>query len=286
MELQEKIDQYVLDNLNKADKSKFEELIANDAVLKNEIGLQTSISAVLNTVGAAKLKANLNSIPVSMASTGNAIMYRWIGAGVAASLLTGLIIFLLPAQQEQKSESTQAITNQTTTSAVQNNTTVAQDIANQSNNTVVSTTNKTEDATKKDVKSTKTPSISSVDEYTESSDFSDVTNGDNSQAHKSLNMPSSNLTTENNKLSNLSVVIDITNKSEKSYQFNGSKLTLFGDFANHPYELLELNHKGQKTLFLSYQNDYYEMVWGKTTKSPLNKVTNKQTIEKLKLINN
>ncbi len=282
MELQEKIDQYVLNQLNKADKAKFEELIANDNVLQNEVALQKSITKVFNQTGSAQLKARLNQVPVSMASTGNALIMKWLGAGIAASVMTGLIIFLLPGQEKIDSSITtvshpSAINSTSQTTGAHNTQQESSTVAAKTGSEDVKTLVKS-----KPNSSTATPQLES---YTETTDFSEVANTDLSQEHQNVSLPSSNLSTENNKLSNLSVTINDNNTSEKSYQFSGAKLTLFGDFATYPYELLELNHKGEKLLYLSYQNEFYELVWGKNNKTPLNKVTNKQTIEKLKLIN-
>lgn len=285
MELQEKIDQYVLNQLNKADKAKFEELISSDKVLQNEVALQKSIAKVFNQTGSAQLKARLNQVPVSMASTGNALIMKWIGAGVAASVLAGLIIFLMPSQKDVNTETTSSQANTTIISPSSSEKTEVPSAQQE-----VLSNNTTSTAVNEDIKTTNKKNIASsnapqLEAYTETTDFSEVTHNDLSQEHQQVNMPSSNLSTENNKLSNLSVTINDSNPAEKSYQFSGAKLTLFGDFATYPYELLELNHKNEKALYLSYQNEFYELVWGKSTKTPLNKVTNKQTIEKLKLIN-
>lgn len=285
MELQEKIDQYILNQLNKADKAKFEELIASDTRLQNEIALQKSISKVFNQTGSAQLKARLNQVPISMASTGNAIMFKWIGAGVAASLIAGFIIFMLP-KAEQKTEN--IVPAAETNSHLKSNSPAAQKVEQQytaSSSVALSNSNQAKQNTQHTAVNKSKNTTAELEEYKETSDFSDVTNGDITRENQSVSLPSSNLSSENNKLNSLSVSIDDSNGSEKSYQFSGSKLTLFGDFAKHPYELLELNHKGEKALYLSYQNEFYELVWGKSAKTPLNKVNNKQTIEKLKLIN-
>lgn len=288
MELQGKIDNYLLDKLNPSEKIEFEELVSKDNLLKNEVELQRSISNALNQSGSIALKARLNSIPVSMASTGNSIVMKWIGAGIAASLLAGFIIFLLPSQEEFQKNNNPITEEQTIVSP---NTSVVQEsnpTENQSLNTVQETTSKTGMASKNSVKQVvkSTTTTPKLEAYKESADFSDMSNEDIVHVNQASNIPSSNLTSESNKLSNLSVTINSTNTVDKSYQFDGAKLTLFGDFAQHPYELLELNNKGQKVLFLSYQTEFYELVWGKNTKTPLKKVSNKSTIEKLKQINN
>jgi len=285
MELQEKIDLYLSDQLNPADKLKFEELISSDNLIKNEVALQHSITNVINQTGSMQLKARLNSIPVSMSSTGNNMMLRWLGAGVAASLLGGLIIFLLPTQQAIKTSDTVSSATSVSSGVSQQAPAAQASVEQYTNTTAQTNTSTTVKKSDKIPTSNVSKSNAELENYEAASDYSEVGNTDIAQAHQSVSIPSSNLSSENNKLNSLTVTVESANLSEKSYQFTGTKLTLFGDFAKHPYELLELNHKGQTALFLSYQNDYYELVWGKSTKSPLNKVTNKKTIEKLKLIN-
>jgi hypothetical protein len=288
MELQEKIDNYILDRLNPSEKTEFENSLSNDATLKNEVALQRSISNALNQSGSLALKAKLNSMPVSMASTGNALLMKWVGAGVAASLLAGFIIFLLPSQEEYQSK------NHSTTEVIQSvassNSTESQETNTIQNSTVIESNQLARTAeTSKEASTNTTAKKSSVNEdivaYKETNDFSDMNNGDITHASQSSVVPSSNLTSESNKLSSLSVTVDSSNPADKSYLFTGSKLTLFGNFSQFPYEMLELNNKGQKALFLSYQNEFYELAWGKSTKSPLKKVSDKNTIEKLKQIN-
>lgn len=294
MEIQEKIDQYLLDQLNSTDKAQFEDLISKDTRLKNEVALQKSISNTINQSGSMALKSKLNNMPISMASTGRELAIKWVGATVVTAVLTGLIVFyLIPSEKEYQSKVTQntnttqelvTINTQETNTpnivATENNNSIEK--GSNTNNSVVVSKNSSEKKTPQK----KSTSVE-LDAYKENIDFSEIAeaDGDLSKAHQAVNAPTSNLTSENNKLSSLSVTIDSSNPSEKSYLFSGSKLTLFGDFAQYPYELLELNHKGEKALFLSYQSEFYELIWGKNTKSPLNKVTNKQTIEKLKLIN-
>lgn len=289
MELQEKIDQYLLDQLNPTDKAKFEQLIAGDSLLKSEVALQQSVITALGNTSAVQLKSRLQKIPVSMASTGNALRLKWIGAAAITTVAAGLIIFLLTGQEKTDHSSESTITEQISSSAGSKET-----VAVATESTVESAT-ESQPATivdqkaveKKQKASTSASAVNELKAFDNSANFNDnetgnvsTPNADNSSA------PANTLYTEtNNKLSNLSVNVDTSNPKDKSYQFTGSRLTLFGDFNNKPYELLELNNKGQKNLFLSYNNEYYELIWGQMKKTPLKKVSNKETLDKLKVIN-
>ncbi|MDF2454582.1 MAG: hypothetical protein K0R51_575 [Cytophagaceae bacterium] len=288
MELQEKIDQYLLDQLSPADKTKFEQLIAGDSHLKSEVALQQSVVTALGNTRSMQLKARMQKIPVSMASTGNALRLKWIGIATTGAVAAGLIIFFLTGTgQEKNTESAESSSIQQTTS-----TEISPAVVPTIESTTPSAESQTEKAEQavvvKKQKNTGTVAPSNeIKAFDNSANFDDIENGNVTTPNaENSSAPANTLYTEtNNKLSNLSVTVDNSNSKDKSYQFTGSKLTLFGDFNNKPYELLELNNKGQKNLFLSYNNEYYELVWGQMKKTPLKKVSHKETLEKLKVIN-
>lgn len=288
MELQEKIDQYLLDQLNPANKIKFEQLIAGDSALKSEVVLQQSVVSALGHTKSLQLKSRLQKIPVSMASTGNALRMKWLGAAAVGTIAAGLIIFLFAGQENTTTSFDNSSTPQTTTTENITNSVPSNESAIVSAKENQSTTPEQQSIKEKQT-STAKASVKSIElkAFDNSANFEETENGNLSTANvDNSSVPENTLYTEtNNKLSNLSVNVDTSNPKDKSYQFTGSKLTLFGDFNNKPYELLELNNKGQKNLFLSYNNEYYELVWGQMKKTPLKKVLHKETLEKLKVIN-
>ncbi|MDB5258638.1 MAG: hypothetical protein JWM14_3333 [Chitinophagaceae bacterium] len=289
MELQEKIDQYLLDQLSPADKVKFEQLIAGDSQLKSEVALQQSVIAALGNTSAVQLKSRLQKIPVSMASTGNALRLKWLGAAAITTVAAGLIIFLLTGQEKTTDSSDSSTTQEVSstelkeTIAVANEKATAATVTENQSSTIV----EEKAVEKKQKSSTSASAANELKAFDNSTNFNDTETGNVSTPNAdNSSAPANTLYTEtNNKLSNLSVNVDTSNPKDKSYQFTGSKLTLFGDFNNKPYELLELNNKGQKNLFLSYNNEYFELIWGQMKKTPLKKVSNKETLEKLKVIN-
>ena len=285
MELQEKIDQYLLDQLSPAEKIKFEELIAGDAHLKSELALQKSVVTALGNTRSLQLKSRMQKIPVSMASTGNALRLKWIGAAAVGTIAAGLIIFLLTGQEKATESSVSSSEQQTT--AIETTPVVVPTTESSTLPVAENQTSEQEVAVKKQKNSVKASAHNEIKAFDNSANFDDTENGNVTTPNaENSSAPANTLYTEtNNKLSNLSVIVDNSNSKDKSYQFTGSKLTLFGDFNNKPYELLELNNKGQKNLFLSYNNEYYELVWGQLKKTPLKKVTHKETLEKLKVIN-
>jgi hypothetical protein len=92
----ELLDQYVGNRLSTADKAAFEQKLAADADLKNELAFQQKIVDGLRKARASELKKMLNDIPMSsIPSEGNSMLTQ-IGIWVAAAGLvgTGLYFYL------------------------------------------------------------------------------------------------------------------------------------------------------------------------------------------------
>ncbi len=83
--------------------------------------------------------------------------------------------------------------------------------------------------------------------------------------------------------------IDIEVNSEKSsnnklqYQFYEERLYLYGSFGEVPYEILEINSKDGKRIYLYHQDDYYKLSYPTNKVTDLIKVTNEDLIEELKI---
>ncbi|WNB17124.1 anti-sigma factor [Marivirga arenosa] len=56
------------------------------------------------------------------------------------------------------------------------------------------------------------------------------------------------------------------------YRYYNSKLYLYGDFKKMPYQIIELNDKGRKQLFLSYNQDVFIIKDNTTDITPLSKL--------------
>lgn len=65
------------------------------------------------------------------------------------------------------------------------------------------------------------------------------------------------------------------------YKFYNSKLYLYGDFKNIPYELIEFNTVSGKSLYLYYQGSFYYLELNQMEVSPLQKINEEKLIEEL-----
>lgn len=89
--------------------------------------------------------------------------------------------------------------------------------------------------------------------------------------------------------SEINMPIDIEVKSRLSfdnklqYQFYEEKLYLFGDFGNIPYEILEINSKTGKKLYLYHQGIFYKLSYPTRKVTELEKVTSGDLIKELNI---
>lgn len=67
------------------------------------------------------------------------------------------------------------------------------------------------------------------------------------------------------------------------YSFSGGMLTLYGNFEDIPYEILEINSASGKSFYLKYKDQFYNIV-NTTEITPLNPVTNETLINELKIV--
>lgn len=70
----------------------------------------------------------------------------------------------------------------------------------------------------------------------------------------------------------------------RQYKFEEGKLYLYGDFSGDPYELLEINAKGQKTLYFYHHNLYYRLDRFQKSATEFKQITDKKLVRELEII--
>ncbi len=76
----------------------------------------------------------------------------------------------------------------------------------------------------------------------------------------------------------------IENENNYHYRYFNSKLYLYGDFKEMPYQIIELNDRGKKQLFLSHNDEVY-IIKDKTTEiTELRKIQDEMLKMEIKLI--
>ncbi len=75
-----------------------------------------------------------------------------------------------------------------------------------------------------------------------------------------------------------------TSKKNFQYKFYNNKLFLYGDFNGIPYEVLEINSRFGKKLFLYHNSSFYRIDDNVTKSSPLRVVSNPDLIKELMIL--
>ena len=87
-----------------------------------------------------------------------------------------------------------------------------------------------------------------------------------------------------NNINHVEIEIVTTSKRNFRYKFYNNKLFLYGDFNGIPYEILEINNRSGKKLFL-YHDSYFFRINDNVTKSSLlRQVTNADLIKELMIL--
>ena len=295
----ELLDQYVGNRLSTADKAAFEEKLAADADLKNELAFQQKIVDGIRKARASELKKMLNDIPMSSIPTeGNSLLTQ-VGIWVAAAGLvgTGLYFYLKPGEQTtiqtpvadqvtevEKQTEAEPLTVQPESSDAEA-TEQAPEVTNtesESKAPVASNTPKvtkpkaettTKEATRKEEAVTKPVAPATLDVFDPTEDL--ATSGKKDE---------SGVVEEKEPAKAPSIVVETASdkRYDFHYQFKNEKLYLYGAFEKNLYEIMEFFSDNKRTMFLYYKDNYYLLNEENDKVKPLTPITDAALLQKLK----
>jgi hypothetical protein len=293
---EETIDSFLRGDLAGSELENFNQALRSDPKLQQEVSLQRDIVDSIKQYRHSQLKNRLNSIEVASVSTGNYFSaYIKLAASIGAvALLIGSYAFLT----NKKTEETTAITKadqvsiaQTTEEQPSTSKTVATTTdLERVNNNLTPSSSKPISATivnKSDSKNSKKADLLQTNENEASNqetDFSEEMSVDDpsfASGTENMTIPGSNHEIHSNTSTSVAKVNIVKEKNILAYRFFNNELYLHGNFSNSPYELFELNNKPSKQLFLYFENNYYELVQGKTKITTLVPITDKATLLQL-----
>lgn len=302
------IDDYLSDNISIENKAVVEHRIATDPEFKSEFELQKNIVNAIKTTRRLELKTRLENINVPWYQT---IPNTWkIAATITVASLTTISAYFYFNQdllQTNKLELTSNDTVEITTDDRVIPTKPSIQIPEIPDETTDSPEDLGDEGAKKSVEKptaraeeTVTPPPASPQEaeeleIPEANREAEVVVPDivdEYEGAQDLNMDEA---TEDN-LNNLTPAReDLYSKTEvktlqhKKYNFHyklsEGVLTLYGNFEDIPYEILEINSSDGKRLFLNYKNNYYMLI-NTGEISPLNPVTDTALINELEIVKN
>ncbi len=296
---EETIDSFLRGDLAGSELEQFNQALRSDPKLQQEVSLQSDIVDSIKQYRHSQLKNRLNSIEVAPVSTSSYFSaYIKLAASIGAvALLIGSYAILTNKKTEDAVSSSITSTEQISAAQTTEEQTSSNKIAvaasdlepvNNNASAPVSSKNATTVtvANKSDVKGSKKADLSQTNEpatATQETVFSEEMAGDEesfASGSENMTIPGANHDTHSNTSTSVKVNI-VKEKNILAYRFFNNELYLHGNFSNSPYELFELNNKPSKQLFLYFENNYYELVQGKTKVTTLVPITDKATLSQL-----
>ncbi|MBC7451367.1 MAG: hypothetical protein H7259_07745 [Cytophagales bacterium] len=287
---EETIDLYLRGDLSEPELQAFKRAIDADPKLKQEIDFQSDVVNSLKNYRHQQLKSRFDKLEIP--AGGNIIgsgytssIYTKFAASilVVALLIGGSSIWLNNQNPTQTPDSNNSVAVvPTTPSPSKNEVTKTENssavIANTTQENVISANTS---QAKKASKTTVKVSIKQNRIRKDSELFDEVAGEQNSpdMLNPDFEMPVINDGTSSAGIQN--VKVNIVKEKNLGYRFFNNQLFLHGNFSNSTYELFELNNAPSKQLYLYFENNYYELLQGKTKVTSLNPITNKATLVQL-----
>lgn len=301
------LDNYLLGKLSPADKAAMDAKLAVDSHLREEVQLQQDIVNALQDTRRLELKNRLNNIEVGAGGFSSAVGYQ-LAAGISMVALIGTGVFLyfsapsttstelpfqqielaghdqlpsysLPAQPEVIVQTQEMVVTQPQQESI----TPAAEITTPKSATVVAVTAKPVTAkttTEAEKALTKAREVQ-VQKPKVLSDFKDA---DLSAGVQQPDAPVDVLS-RNRQFSNKSIEVSAQphDKYNFHYRFFESRLYIFGDFKNKPYEILEINTEGATNYYLYFESNYYGLNTDQQKITKLKRIGNEKLIKELEI---
>lgn len=280
----ELIDKYLSGKMSAADKMAFEDGLVKDPLLKQEVAMQQAVVSAIKIQRKAELKARLNNIQVPL-NGGMSLGWKIVaGVAVATSLFTAgylsfngkpIVLEKPTTTVEYKPDSAPKIASENVTlpesvSVVDAQPLVSQEPAKNSKKAVQKTDKKT-NKTSLPISESDMPVVSQADHDIHAESNATAPNGNISSTAGTMN-------------SRVEVALDSKSEFKFHYKHFNNKLYLLCDFGNKPYDLIELNTKKVHSLYLYFDNQYYELKSNQTDITALKPIKNSDTIKQLETI--
>lgn len=258
------IEAYFDGSINPNDRLMLENKIKTDPLLKAEFDLQKNIVSGITNARKQALKNRLAAIDVGSGVslfTGHGA--KWLAATFTAVTIFGSILYWsmytndlikpIDLSVDDKIEFDQnSIVNVPTASSFVSN--KSSDDNQKSIEPIVTIKVKREvESVKKDIIDSKTAIVKPQSLL--SFEDNEIFAADDEKDIKNA----STIKIENSDVSKTEIELleNIEDAEQYHYRYFNSKLYLYGDFKKQPYEIIELNNKGKKQLFLSYSDHIY-----------------------------
>jgi len=271
----ELIDDYLTGKLNEDDKKSFEQQLAADPALKADVELQKEIIQGLKAARASELKAMLNKVVVTSPTLYFSPLRIAAGLIGTAVLAIGLYFYLdkkrhfIPAQMSSSLVDSIRQTEQNDTQLNVDSISSKKEVPAPVKSDKPSKTNAVTPAVSPDQNENK-PAIDLLDPMDELSE-NEINNVPPEDGKSTISIAKIDV-----------AIINSERKYKLHYQFSNHKLILYGNFNKGLYEIIEVNGKSSRSLFLNYKTSYYQLDETRQEITMLKEIRDTVLIQKLK----
>ncbi|MFY0601223.1 MAG: hypothetical protein JXR03_16220 [Cyclobacteriaceae bacterium] len=301
-------DQYLRGELSGADLQAFEASIASDAAVNQHVQFQKQLVDGIADYRRIQLKARLDAIEVGAGSVGNGMLaggaLKIAGTALVASII-GLSVYTIWSNNDEESLNQLEISASDSQDLFEEKEILAIPIPLDLEEPVVSHEREEQSAVDAGLDENVTK-----EEYTQVPDvrgetiFEPTSSSLKSEFIPEVKVPSlSDVSNEKEfisqevsipEVSGNDIVdsedkkpIDVKTYNRKSeeirYKYFNGKLFLYGDFKKEPYEILEINSRSSRLIYLYYSEKYYQVEVSDEIKQ-LNAISDSKLIGELKII--
>ncbi len=285
MEIQDKIDTYLMGRMSERELTSFESELANNPKLQAEVDFQNDIISSIQDTKRLQLKQRLSSLETPPITTSSFGFKPWaIGVSLLSlSVLGGLVVWnmnngkeISPTITEDKHITRSIIKPKNNIVTTEENSVVETITHKEVNNIII------EEEKPSIVENTEItkPVIADPSTLVPNPGGIDETEGIRNAGHE--NNMIDPLEQEDTHISTKLTPVVKQNKSMFHYQYDGDKLTLIGNFKSDTYTVYELTQQKNSPLYLKFKDNFYSLTNnnGKTKKLEL--VTNENILSELK----
>lgn len=248
----ELLDEYLSNRLKGNEKVDFELRLRQDPDLQNELKFQQQIAEGIRKARVAELKGMLNRIPVP-ASGVHTNLIRWTSLGMVAVIGVGLYFYL---KSPVEPKVIQQETEQTATAPAEIVPVIPVDSVAAEPGLQAEKESKSTLPATKSVPEKQAPKPGAKDpRKVEVFDPTSEPETEENTGAPAISAPATEVVSTPSR----SVVIDNTNRKYRfHYLLEGDDLTLYGDFEDNLYTIMEFKSDDKQTvIFMFYKNNYY-----------------------------
>jgi len=285
----ELINAYFDNELNASEKKMFEDRLARDTELQREYKFQEDVIEGIREARRQSLKARLNQVQVGGAATGGS---SWTAGKIAGLIILAAaagfgIYYFYPESEPQLAETPAIIEEPIRDEATQTPVTPEQQDTNKDEEPVGETPPVVNETTEAGEKTDEVPAR----EESETNVQEEVKNPvvapsfeDPKGEETEIELPTGDISGKAVVASdNLEVAVENDSRRfDFHYALENDRLTLYGNFEEDLYEILEFNTADMKAWFLSFNGEYYRLEPTEGKVERLEKVTDNRLLQTLK----